>query len=123
MVDFAETSSTPDVELLAGPSREGQGIWQMSHVEIGIWGHRLGIDDTQTAFEHSQVIFQVWIDAVRCWAKVLEQERFLIEVEQQALDQRCKGVEAKMAEMILATKDNEGQLHGKEQEWEERGKK
>jgi len=122
-VGFAETPSTPDVELLAGTSREGQGVRQMSHVEIGIWGRRLGVDDTQTAFEHSRAIFQAWIDAARRRAEVLEQERFLIEVEQRALDRRREGVEAKIAEMVLAAKDNEGQLRGKEQEWEERGKK
>jgi len=122
-VGFAETPSTLDVELLAGASHEGQGMRQMSHVEIGIWGRWLGVDDAQTAFEHSRAIFQARIDVARRWAEVLEQERFLIEVEQRALDRWCEGVEAEIAEMVLAAKDNEGQLCGKEQEWEERGKK
>jgi hypothetical protein len=93
----------------------------MSHVEIGVWGRRMGEADARTAYEHSRAIYQARINAARQRAEALEEERFLIEAEQRALNRRRAGVEAELADMVLAAEDNEGLLRAKEREWKGRG--
>ena len=105
--------------MTAGPSRESAGPLLLSHVEVGVWGRRLGIDDARTAFEHSRAIYQARIDAARHRAEDLERERCLIDAEQRALDRRRRGVEEEMADMVRAAEDNEGLLRSKEREWRE----
>jgi hypothetical protein len=77
----------------------------------------MGVADVQTAYDHTRAIYQARINAARRRREALEEERFLIEAEQRALDRRRAKLEADVAEMVLAAEDNEGMLHAKEREW------